>query len=37
LKSILVSILYVGLSFKMVLSAEFNHVVYSILQKLRLV
>ncbi len=37
LKSVLVSILYIGLSFKMVLSIEFNYVVYSILQKLRLV
>jgi O-antigen/teichoic acid export membrane protein len=37
LKSILVTILYVFVNYKLVISAEFNQVVHSILQKLRLV
>lgn len=37
LKSILVTILYVFVNYKLVISAEFNRVVHSILQKLRLV
>ncbi|WP_396212173.1 lipopolysaccharide biosynthesis protein [Flavobacterium sp.] len=37
LKSILVTILYVLVNYKLVISAEFNQVVHSILQKLRLV
>ena len=37
LKSILVTILYVFVNYKLVISADFNQVVHSILQKLRLV
>ena len=37
LKSILVTILYVFVNYKLVISAEFNQVVHSIVQKLRLV